>query len=256
MVGCGASVDLRMTAPQIDYSYHYRKWHCDTPEHISNMVGFYRALLSPHLPKDLKTPVLDVGCGMGFAILALKQLGFHDACGIDSDPGQVASCQSKGLAVTQCPDSVEFLLGNPNRYGLILALDLLEHIPPGEHLRFTSAITTALKPCGFLVATTPNANSTFASRCRYLDWTHQTQFSEQSLDFLLHNAGLVDVQVIETEYTSRPRFWWLPGRQGRYWWAFRFFRTWRRLEAMSELGPVAGRRVPLSLNILARARKP
>jgi SAM-dependent methyltransferase len=219
------------------------------------MVSFYERILSAYLPQDKAASILDVGCGMGFALLALKQLGFLDIAGIDTDPGQVASCKAKGLAVTQCADSVEFLKSNPGRYGMILALDLLEHIPVAVQLEFTRAIATALKSGGTLIATTPNANSSFASRCRYLDWTHQMQFSEQSLDFLLHNAGFGDIQVFETEYTSRPKFWWLPGRQGRYWWAFRFFRTWRRLEAMAELGPAAGRRVPLSLNLLAYARK-
>jgi hypothetical protein len=167
----------------------------------------------------------------------------------------VASGQSKGLPVTLCADSAEFLRTDAGKYGLVLALDLLEHIPISAQLDFTRAIATSLKPGGMIIATTPNANSTFASRCRYLDWTHQMQFSEQSLEFLLHNAGFSDIQVCETEYTSRPKFWWLPGRQGRYWWAFRFFRTWRRLEAMAELGPAAGRRVPLSLNLLAHAKK-
>jgi SAM-dependent methyltransferase len=244
-----------MTAPQLDYSYHYRKWHADTPEHVASMVQFYQSILGPYLPAERATPILDVGCGMGFALLALKQLGFQDLTGIDTDPGQVASCQSKGLAVSRCADSVDFLRSNAGRYGLVLALDLLEHVPVAAQIDFTRAIATSLRPAGTLIATTPNANSAFASRCRYLDWTHQTQFSEVSLDFLLHNSGFVEIQVCEIEYTSRPRFWWLPGRQGRYWWAFRFFRTWRRLEAMAELGPAAGRRVPLSLNLLAHARK-
>ncbi len=245
-----------MTAPQLDYSYHYRKWHSDTPEHVSNMVRFYQAILKPHLPTDKTTPILDVGCGMGFALLALKELGFTSLNGIDSDPGQVASCQSKGLPVVLCADSAEHLRQSPGRYGLVLALDLLEHIPIPAQLEFTRAIATALRSGGTLLATTPNANSTFASRCRYLDWTHQIQFSEASLDFLLHNGGFSEIQVCEVEYTSRPKFWWLPGRQGRYWWVFRFFRTWRRLEAMAELGPAVGRLVPLSLNLLAHARKP
>src|SRR5215472_12832898 len=117
-----------MTAPQLDYSYHYRKWHSDTPEHVSSMVSFYERILSAYLPQDKAASILDVGCGMGFALLALKQLGFREIAGIDTDPGQVASCKAKGLAVTQCADSVEFLKSNPGRYGMILALDLLEHI--------------------------------------------------------------------------------------------------------------------------------
>jgi len=241
---------------EIDYSYHYKKWHSDTPQHISGAIRYYHRILGPYLPDQKDRPVLDVGCGMGFAILALKDLGFKQVSGIDTDAAQVASCKAKGLDVEQCTNSAKFLRNNPGRFGLILALDLLEHIPPTEQLEFTRALAGALTPGGKLIATTPNANSAFAARWRYLDWTHQTQFTEHSLDFLLHNAGLVDIRVVETEYSEKPKYWWLPGRNGRYWWAFRFFRTWRRLEAMTELGPATGRQVPLSLNILVHARKP
>jgi SAM-dependent methyltransferase len=240
---------------QIDYSYHYRKWHSDTPEHLAGIIRYYHRILALHLPQNKDVPTLDIGCGMGFAILALKQLGFQNVSGIDVDSAQVASCRAKALDVTLCPDSLKYLEANSSRYGLILALDLLEHIAPAQQLGFVKAICNALYPGGGFLATTPNANSTLAARCRYLDWTHRTAFTEHSLDFLLHNAGLSQIQVSEIEYTERPKLWWLPTSAGRYWWAFRFFRTWRRLEVMAELGPAQGRRVPLSLNLLIVAKK-
>jgi 2-polyprenyl-3-methyl-5-hydroxy-6-metoxy-1,4-benzoquinol methylase len=169
---------------QIDYSYHYRKWHGDTTEHISNVTKYYRRILAPHLPENKEIAVLDLGCGMGFALLALKQLGFKNVFGIDIDPGQVESSRAKGLEVTLCADSVEYLTSNPSRFGLILALDLLEHVEVAQQLEFVGAIASSLQPGGRLFGTTPNANSTLAARCRYLDWTHRTAFTEQSLDFL------------------------------------------------------------------------
>lgn len=241
---------------EIDYSYHYRKWHSDTPEHILGVAKYYHRILGPHLPEDKASSVLDVGCGMGFALLALKQLGFSNVSGIDSNSGQVASCRAKGLEVIQCPDSAEFMRSHPGQYQLVLALDLLEHIPPSHQLEFTAAIATSLKSGGALIGTTPNANSSLAARWRYLDWTHETEFTEHSLDFLLHNAGFTEIRVGEVEYCARPRSWWLPlTSSGRHWWTFRFFRLWRRLEMMAELGPDQGRVVPLSPNLLVVARR-
>jgi 2-polyprenyl-3-methyl-5-hydroxy-6-metoxy-1,4-benzoquinol methylase len=53
---------------KIDYSRIYRKWHADTPEHIREMEAHYTRLLRSHLPEDRRARILDVGCGMGFAL--------------------------------------------------------------------------------------------------------------------------------------------------------------------------------------------
>lgn len=240
---------------EIDYSYHYRKWHNDTPEYIAGVVDCYHRLLRPYLPADKDAPVLDIGCGMGFMMLALKELGFTHVSGIDSDSGQVASCRAKGLEVTQVSDSAAYLREHPGTYQLLLAFDLLEHIPPAHQMEFVSAMANSLRNGGRLIGTTPNANSSLAGRYRYLDWTHQTAFTEHSLDFLLHNGGFDPIEIKEVETVSRPRLWWLPVSGGRHWMAFRFFRCLRRLEMMAELGPAQGRRVPLSLNLLMIAVK-
>jgi SAM-dependent methyltransferase len=240
---------------KIDYGYHYRKWNSDSPEQVAGLARYYHRVLLKHLPVDKAAPILDVGCGMGFTLLALQQLGFQNLSGIDADEGQVASCRAKGLQVTLCADSPGFMRQRAGQYQLILAFDLLEHIRPDEQLEFVSSMADAIRSGGSLVCTTPNANSALAGRYRYLDWTHQTAFTEHSLDFLLYNGGFREIQVGAVDFFERPALWWLPFGAGRHWWAFRFFRMWRRLEMMAELGS-QGRQVPLSLNLLAVARKP
>ena len=240
---------------KIDYSYHYRKFNSGTPDNIKQVTAYYQRVLGPYLPENKELPVLDIGCGMGFALMALKEFGFRHIYGIDSDEGQVASCKASGLDVILTEDSTTYLNAHAGQYGLILALDLVEHIPPAEQIAFGRGMSTALQTGGTLLASTPNATSILASRFRHLDWTHQTAFTEHSLDFLLHNCGFHEIQVVELNYNSRPPLWWFPGRAGRHWWIFRFFRLWRRLQMMAELGRT-GRQVPLSPNLLAVARKP
>ena len=53
----------------------------------------------------------------------------------------------------------------------------------------------------------------------------------------------------------RPKWFFLPVGGSRHWWALKFFRLFRRLEVMAELGPDQGKKVPLSLNLLAVADK-
>ena len=220
------------------------------------MSAFYRRVLGPHLAAEKAAPVLDVGCGGGYALAALREMGFTRLAGVESDAGQVASCGKKGLSVELAADTLAFLNERVGNFQLILCLDVIEHIPHNAQLPFAAALAAALAPGGTLVCTVPNANSTLAGRWRYNDWTHHCSFTEHSLDLLLHSAGFTDIRVSEVEFLTRPANWWLPFASGaRHWWAFRFFRCWRRLEVMAELGPQHGRTVPLSLNLLGVARK-
>ena len=220
------------------------------------MVAYYQRVLKDHLPGTREAKVLDVGCGMGFAMLALRETGFTSVQGVETDEGQATSCKDKGLDVVLTQDTGAFLKTKPSFYQLILALDLIEHIPVREQLEFVSAMSAALVPGGKLICTVPNANSILAARYRYICWTHQCSFTEHSLDFLLYNAGFCEIKVMEVESIQRPAHCWWPRGGVRHWWAFRFFRLWRRLEMMAELGPQQGRAVPLSLNLLAIAHKP
>ena len=241
----------------VDYSHYYRRWHPETPEHQAEMSAFYRRVLGPHLPADKSARILDVGCGGGYALAALQELGFTRCAGVESDAGQVASCAKKKLAVELATDTIAFLQQRAGQFQLLLCLDVIEHVPHDAQLSFVAALAAALAPGGTLICTVPNASAALASHWRHNDWTHHSSFTACSLDFLLHNAGFSNIHVSEVEFLTRPANWWLPFARGaRHWWAFRFFRTWRRLEVMAELGPQQGRIVPLSLNLLGIARKP
>lgn len=242
---------------EIDYTYYYRRWHPNTTSHRRDMAAYYRRLMGPYLPPDRAARILDVGCGAGFALLAMKTAGYEAAEGIDSDPGQVRAAQELGLGVQHVPDTVAHLHARPKHFSLILALDVLEHIPVHTQLDFVHAISEALTPGGRFICTVPNANSALAMRWRYNDWTHQTSFTSDSLEFLLYNGGgFTNFKIDSAEFFERPRNWWAPFLSGaRHWWAFRLVRAWRRLEAMAELGPDIGRQIPLSLNLLCVAGK-
>lgn len=240
---------------KIDYTRYYNKWHPNTTEHQEYMNSYYGRVLTPHLPQDRNVRVLDVGCGSGLALLAMRKMGYSRISGTEFSPEQAEACRAKGLDVSQTEDTTGFLKQRSGQFDLLLAFDVLEHIPAPQQMEFAAAMYGALAPGGRLICTVPNANSVLASRWRYNDWTHHFSFTEHSLDFLLFNAGFDPVTVYPAEFHERPKLWWLPVGGSRHWWALRFFRAWRRLEMMAELGPEQGRSVPLSLNLLAVAGK-
>ncbi len=240
---------------KLDYAYHYRKWHSDDPRHVQSMLAYYRRMLAPHLPADRSIEILDVGCGAGLAMQAVRELGFENVKGIDCDEGQVKAASARGMEAGLVTDSVAYLERNAGRYGAIICLDVIEHILPENQMAFVAALGKALAGTGVFVCTVPNANSSLAGRWRYIDWTHCSSFTEHSLDFLLHHGGFREIRVMEVDYFQRPGYVWLPIGGTRHWWAFRFFRMIRRIQMMAELGPDQGRQVPLSLNLLGVARK-
>lgn len=240
---------------KLDYTRYYLKWHNDSEAHRASMISYYRRLLEPLVTLSKETAVLDVGCGMGFALLALQEMGAVRLSGVECDAGQVASCRSKGLEVSLTEDTTAFLTQQAASYDLIVCFDVIEHIPVHAQMDFIRALGGALRPGGLFVCTVPNANSALASRWRYNDWTHAASFTEHSLDFLLHHGGFSDIKVSGYEFNLRPKRVWLPIGGARHWWAFCFFRLFRRLEVMAELGPAQGREVPLSLNLIATAKR-
>lgn len=239
---------------KIDYSIQYRKWHDDSIEHYENSVAYYKRIFEHLLPDDRNIKILDVGCGFGLALYALKKMGYNNVKGIDISPQQIEVALSKGLDVELVEDSIEWLHKFKENFDVIISLDVLEHIPVALHIKFLKAIHCALKNNGKFICTVPNANSTFASRWRYNDWTHETSFCEHSLEFVLLNSGFSDVMISEIEFIQKPKYPWIIRKSVLFWILFKVMRLFRRIEAIAELGS-EGKTIPLSLNILAVAKK-
>jgi 2-polyprenyl-3-methyl-5-hydroxy-6-metoxy-1,4-benzoquinol methylase len=250
--------DSAAETSDIDYSYHYRKWHDDSEDHFQKMTNYFARKLEPFLPQDRSARIFEVGSGTGFGVGGLQILGYQNVEGIDADKQQVAFAQRRELPVKYVPTdhTKEYLKINAERYDAVLCIDVLEHIPIAAQLTFLKSLREALKPAGRIICQVPNANSGIASRYRYIDWTHQCSFSEISLDFVLHSAGFHVDNIVEIDGKKRPPFpHLLRPRLLASWLIYKLFRTMRRLEFMAELGEKEGRAIPLTPNILAVATK-
>ena len=53
------------------------------------------------LPEDKNISILDIGCGNGDILYALKMRGYNNLQGIDLDPYAVECCKGKGIACEQ-----------------------------------------------------------------------------------------------------------------------------------------------------------
>lgn len=241
---------------ELDYTLQYAKWHDTSDDHYARSARFYHRLLRPVLDTlPAQARLLDVGCGTGLLVHALKVQG-RDVAGIDASAQQVAVAASRGLPCRHV--DLEYIhrlsVEAPGSYDAIFLMDVLEHVPPAEHMRFVGALHALLAPAGRLVLSVPNATSTFAARWLYQDWTHHVAFTEHSVEFVVRHQGFAQVRFLPYEYGDPLRFPYLHQPGFWVWLLRRTVRGWRRLEAIGELGR-QGLRVPLALNLLAECRK-
>ncbi|MCX7175721.1 MAG: class I SAM-dependent methyltransferase [Proteobacteria bacterium] len=129
------------------------------------------AEFSPYLA-NRKARVLELGFGNGGVLGWCRSRG-HDCAGIESNPLLMARASKAGF------DTAASLAEARSRYGdhsfdLVVALDVLEHIPAPDLLGMLNDIHALLKPGAILVARFPNGDSPFGRAYQYGDITHVT----------------------------------------------------------------------------------
>ena len=246
-----------MTQPtSLDYSQHYARFHPDSPAHRHGLTLFHQRVLAPHLPAVKDAPILDVGCGAGYAMEDIKALGYGQLRGIDVNSALAAQARSRGLDVTVEKSAAAYLVARPESQATILLMDVLEHMSQDDQLELLRAVARGLRPGGRLICSVPNAASAINGYWLYNDYTHQGSFTEDSLTFLLEQTGFGRIECSGPEFFPRPRFlFWLPTKRSVAWWMRCALRLRQRAAYIAELGWDRGRRVVLTPNLLAVADK-
>src|SRR5438309_2975563 len=173
-------------------------------------------------PEDKNTPVLDIGIGRGEMLMCMREWGYNYN-GIDISRSTIKFCQALGLTCELVPDTIQALTAQPNKFGLITLLDVLEHIKKEQIIPTLTALRGALRPSGSLIVQVPNAQSRDAHLHRYNDFTHEIAFGELSLRQALLSAGFKRIEFFgfETIYTSGLRPALRKRIRAAIWWAIR-----------------------------------
>lgn len=204
-------------------------------------------IYSKSLPKNRSALILDLGCGPGYFVYALKTMGYTNVEGIDTSEQQVAIAKGYGLNVIQC-DLFEFFLDKNQQYDVIIATDILEHLTKNEIIELLDIANKALRPEGIFICAVPNASSPFGTRLRYVDLTHEVGFTEETLKEIFEVTNF-KVSHISGEKV-RPRTIKAVIRYG----VSAFFKFIWKLFMIAELGSQAIG-VPLEYKLIGIARK-
>ena len=195
----------------------------DSPMHEKLTADIVQKYIDPlNIPKDAK--ILDLGCGPGYFLDAMKQREYTDVTGVTLSPGDIEICNSKGH--TTKPYDLSFLPQQDGYFDesvdFIFLRHALEHSPyPIFSLMEYNRI---LKQNGKIYIEVP------APDCeRQHEWNlnHYSILGEQQLAALLVRTGF-DINLFEKlefdlqgknnegqDYTAREKFYCIIATKAR-----------------------------------------
>lgn len=107
-------------------------------------------LINKYFQKRVDLKILDVGCGTGALLGELSKYG--DVRGLDFSPLAISFCKERGLNNVDQGDATNIKYQD-DTFDLVLALDILEHIPDDKKALFE--IHRVLKPGGIAIIFVP-----------------------------------------------------------------------------------------------------
>jgi 2-polyprenyl-6-hydroxyphenyl methylase/3-demethylubiquinone-9 3-methyltransferase len=124
---------------------------------IAERAAVGGAARDPASPIRHTPRLLDVGCGAGVAAEALARRGF-EVLGLDASGAAIDAArrhaEGQDLPLTYRQGVAEDLLGEPARFPVITALEVVEHVP--EPAAFVATLAGLLAPGGRLFLSTLN----------------------------------------------------------------------------------------------------
>jgi O-antigen chain-terminating methyltransferase len=142
-----------------------------------------------------RSGVLDIGCGRGEMLSALKDAGIA-ARGIDLNTEMVAVARERGLDATAA-DALGYLSTVPDEsLGGIIATQVIEHLEPSYLMRLLDAAAQKLQPGAPIVLETINPACWLAFFSSYIrDFTHVRPVHPETLQYLLRASGFARVEI-------------------------------------------------------------
>jgi 2-polyprenyl-3-methyl-5-hydroxy-6-metoxy-1,4-benzoquinol methylase len=194
-----AGSETATTRERMLQRYHSlgRRPSLEDPATRRTVFKSFRRTLGEWLPPERGTRVLDVGCGEGALLLFLRESGYLDLHGFGLSPENVDLCHAAGLAFVREFDALRLGEYDPDLlFDLIIALDIVEHLPKQAAAGFLELARSRLRAGGRLIIQTPNLGSVQGAFIRYNDLTHEFGLTENTVVDLLSAAGF-EVSRIE-----------------------------------------------------------
>lgn len=155
-----------------------------------NQVAYFEAELKrTRMHFQPGSAVLEIGFGNG-AFLTYAKTKEWEVCGVEENKALVATASDSGFNVKNSDQTSQL---PENHFDLVVAFDVLEHIPQTRLIELLTEIKRVLKNGGIFIARFPNGDSPFGLRNQNGDLTHVTTIGTGKI---YHLASQSDMQVI------------------------------------------------------------
>jgi SAM-dependent methyltransferase len=190
-----ATPQPRVLAARLEPFDSYWQAPKDIDKGFRSFAAYYRANYLGRLPQDKNASILVVSCGPGYLVNVLREQGYTNVLGIDSDPVKVEHAKRHGLPC-ETARAFEFLAGRANAYDVIIPEQELNHLTLDETLDFLRLCRVALRPGGRVIVYAMNgANPLVGSENLSHNIDHFYNVTEYSLQQILELAGFREVRV-------------------------------------------------------------
>lgn len=193
-------------------------------------LAFIRDAVTGHFGRDPSRirildglRILDVGCGGGLISEPLARLG-GKVTGIDPADENIGAArshaQAAGLAIDYRAQRVEDVAASPERFDVVVCLEVIEHVPDPK--RFLGACADTVRPGGLLIVSTINRTTkayglAIVAAERVLRWlppgTHQWErfVTTEELGDMLEAHGLEAPRLAGLSYDPLRDRWTVSG---------------------------------------------
>jgi 2-polyprenyl-3-methyl-5-hydroxy-6-metoxy-1,4-benzoquinol methylase len=167
----------------------------DVEKGFDSFTAYYRANYLAHMPADRDARILVISCGPGYLVKMLRDRGYRQVLGIDSDPAKVEVARRHQLPC-ETAQAFAFLEGRRAQFDVIVPEQELNHLTLDETIEFLALCRQALRPGGHVVVYAMNgANPLVGSENIAHNIDHFYNVTEYSLVQILQLAGFEGARV-------------------------------------------------------------
>jgi 2-polyprenyl-3-methyl-5-hydroxy-6-metoxy-1,4-benzoquinol methylase len=176
---------------------------CQVPDNFDagreKFKVFYRANYLSHLPANRAASILVISCGPGYLLETVKDAGYTDAVGIDSDPRKVEHARARSLNCFAAR-AFEYLQDATGVYDVIIPEQKLNHLTLDETIAFLRLCHGRLRRGGLLIANGLNGANPFVgpeNLSHNID--HFYTVTEYSFQQILALGGFPQARVMDVK---------------------------------------------------------
>ncbi len=163
---------------------------------------YFESIYASYFKKiRLEASILELGCNKGYLLHTLGKRGYFSTTGVDLSLGdlKVAKRVVPHAKLVE-KDIFEFLDETEELFDVIVLKALIEHIEKPRVMELLKKIHRKLKQNGIVLIDVYNADWMFSHHDRYMDFTHELGFTQESLTQIM----LFDFQEVAVKAVPSP----------------------------------------------------